>query len=76
MAASFTCDGCGANVASPNVVGFVIRRDYCEPCAQEAAQFLADEEAERLAVQVAFHGKREKLLQKYAKTLAKLPDIP
>lgn len=75
MAASYTCDGCSENVEKPKVVGHVIKRDYCESCAALAEAFLAEEEAERVAVQTAFLGKREKLVKKYGKGGFKLPDV-
>ena len=76
MAASFTCDGCGENVDKPSVVGYVLKRDFCETCAPVAESFLVEEENERMAVQVVFASKREKLLKKYGEVIKKLPDVP
>lgn len=76
MASSFTCDGCGCNLVKPVVVGYIIKRDYCEDCAGIAAAFLEADEVERLAAQSAFQGKREKLINEYAKDNFKLPDVP
>ena len=75
MAASFTCDGCGCNVAVPMVVGHVIKRDYCESCEKVAKEFLECQDEERISVQSVFQGKREKLVKKYGKENFKLPDV-
>lgn len=76
MAMSFTCDGCGVNVQEPARIGHVLKRDYCDKCAPSAEAFLEAEEKERIAVQVVFAAKREKLLKSYTKNLLKLPDVP
>ena len=76
MARSFTCDGCGIAVENPKQVGHVIQRDYCPSCAVTAEEYLQAEEAERLAVQSVFVGKREKLIKKHGAKNFKLPDVP
>ena len=76
MAASFTCDGCGAAVDKPKQVGHVLKRDYCEACTVRAEAFVDAEEAERVAVQVVFAGKREKLIAEFGAGNFKLPDVP
>lgn len=76
MARSFTCDGCGDPVDNPKQVGHVIQRDYCPTCAVKAEEYLQSEEAERLAVQSAFVGKRDKLIKKHGAGRFKLPDVP
>jgi len=76
MAASFSCDGCGVSVEQPSVVGFVLKRDYCEACAKKAQKFLDAEDKERQALRAAFLAKREKLVEKYGASNFKLPDVP
>ena len=76
MARSFTCDGCGNAVENPKLVGHVIQREYCKTCAVTAEEYLQAEEAERLAVQSVFVGKREKLIKKHGANKFRLPDVP
>lgn len=74
MAASYTCDGCGCNVAKPKIVGHVIKRDYCEPCAAKADAFLEGEEVLRETAHHQFCDARRALIA--GTSLAKLPDVP
>ena len=76
MAQSFTCDGCGANVEVPAVIGFVLKRDYCEACAGNAKAFLEEEEKARVVAQSDFTVKRDRIVKKFCKVLTKLPDVP
>lgn len=76
MAQSFVCDGCGANVEAPIVKGHVLKRDYCESCAENAEAFLEEEEKARVSVQHSFAKMRDVLVKKYGKALTKLPDVP
>ncbi len=76
MASAFSCDGCGAAVDKPIVVGHVIRRDYCAPCAEIANGFVDEEEAIRREAQSGFAAAREKLVKAALDHLNKLPDVP
>lgn len=76
MAASFTCDGCGCPVENPEVIGFVLKRDYCPACREEAAEFLAEEEKLRTDLHAKFTTKRQKMIEAMSKRGFKLPDTP
>lgn len=76
MAASYTCDGCGANVVKPKRVGHVIARDYCRECEIVATVFLETEESYRQEVQREFAAKRAALIEQYGANNFKLPDVP
>ena len=75
MAASYSCDGCGANVTKPNVVGRVIKREYCTDCAIVALAFIESEEKLRRDTQEAFIDARAKMIAN-APADFKLPDVP
>lgn len=76
MAATFTCDGCGANVSSPKQVGHVVRRDYCAECAKNAEAFLAAEEDQRALFQERFVENRKQLINLHSNAgKFKLPDV-
>lgn len=76
MAASYTCDGCGSNVAKPIVVGHVLKRDYCETCAPKAEAFLDAEEVLRDACYAQFLTGRQALINTSSMGGFKLPDVP
>lgn len=77
MAASYTCDGCGGNVAKPVVVGFVLKRDYCEECSKNARLFLESENAEREHICARFQEVRKLLIGVHSKDgKFRLPDVP
>ena len=76
MAASYTCDGCGCNVAHPKQVGHVIKRDYCDSCKPKAEAYLEAEELLRMTAQKQFVGARNALIATSALSNFKLPDVP
>lgn len=76
MAKSYTCDGCGCSVQEPEVIGNVLQRDYCEPCAEKAHAFLDAEEVIRDACHAQFVAGRTALVNTYALDNFKLPDVP
>lgn len=76
MAASYTCDGCGAGVKKPEIVGHVIKREYCEACATKAKDFLDAEELLRDACHHQFLGARTTLINTISEGGFKLPDVP
>lgn len=76
MAAAYTCDGCGCNVAQPVVVGHVLKRDYCDPCATKAKAFLEAEELLRDACYGQFIAARQTLINTNSEGGFKLPDVP
>lgn len=76
MAASFSCDGCGAPVDSPVKVGHVLKRDYCPTCEPIAQKFIADEEELRAATQAGFKTCRDVILAGAGAKLKLLPDVP
>lgn len=75
MAISFHCDGCGKTVAEPKKVGKVTRREYCEPCAEKAEAFVAEEEQLRNDLQEKFIDDRAALIARYSVDNFKLPDV-
>lgn len=75
MAASYTCDGCGAPVAVPHRVGHVLKRDYCDDCKVIAEGFLTDEETLRESVQMQFLIGRKSLADAVREKLKLLPDV-
>lgn len=76
MAATYTCDGCGSNVAKPKQVGHVIKRDYCETCAVKAEDFLEAEELLRKVHAEQFIAARQAFINTAATGNFKLPDVP
>ena len=76
MAATYFCDGCGCNLDKPKVVGHVIRRDYCEPCADKATAFIEAEEVLRRTAQEQFQSARNAFISEASKDGFKLPDVP
>jgi hypothetical protein len=76
MAWSFFCDGCACNVAQPIVKGHVLKRGYCETCAQKAEAFLDAEEALRDACYGQFLTARQALINTSSASGFKLPDVP
>jgi hypothetical protein len=76
MAASYTCDGCGCNVATPKQIGHVLKRDYCEPCADKAQAFLEAEEILRRTTQEQFEKARATFIAHASEGGFKLPDVP
>ena len=77
MAQSFTCDGCGCNVAKPKIVGHVLRREYCDSCAENAEAFLAAEEENRAHYQQRFAEIRQQLINVHGQDgKFMLPDVP
>ena len=77
MAASYTCDGCGVNVANPKSIGHVIKRDYCDRCATMAEGFLAAEEDNRKHFQQRFAEIRQRLIEVHGMNgTFLLPDVP
>lgn len=75
MAISYNCDGCGKNVAEPKKVGKVTQREYCEPCAEKAEAFVAEEEQLRKDTQEKFIDDRAALIAKYSEGGFHLPDV-
>jgi hypothetical protein len=76
MAAVYLCDGCGCNVEHPKKVGHVIQRDYCEPCAVKAEDFLQAEELLRKVHAEQFIAARQAFINTAATGGFKLPDVP
>lgn len=76
MAIFFKCDGCGQAVESPKKVGFVIRREYCDTCAEIADRFVREEEKLRKAAQERFVDDRALLIARYSAGNFRLPDLP
>lgn len=77
MARAFTCDGCGANVEKPKVIGRIIPRDYCDSCATNAEAFLVAEEDNRAHIHRHFEEVRSNLIIVHGKEgQFKLPDVP
>ncbi len=75
MATHIVCDGCGATiVGEPEKAGYVIRREYCMPCAMRVGQYSAEVDAlhERLAA--AWKDDLEAIRAKYREALHHLPD--
>ena len=75
MAQRFVCDGCGALIEhEPTKIGFVVRPDYCDACAKNAMEYMAD--IDKLHTDLS--GRWTKGLAdtraKWAKKLQKLPD--
>lgn len=77
MAASYSCDGCGAKVNEPKQLGRVVKRDYCAECVRNAEMFLANEESARDHTRRSFSATRQELINVHGKGGAfKLPDVP
>ena len=76
MSTSFHCDGCGEPVESPVKVGRVLRREYCEPCAAAANQFVDAEEALRKTTHERFATDRALLISRFSANGFRLPDVP
>lgn len=76
MAISYSCDGCAKPVESPKKVGHVVRREYCETCAEIAENFIEQEEALRKATQERFVDDRALLIARFSAGNFKLPDLP
>ena len=76
MAISYSCDGCGKAVENPVKVGHVIRRDYCDDCAQAANAFIESEETLRKDTHTRFVDDRAALIAKYSAGGFRLPDLP
>jgi len=76
MAATYSCDGCGGNVAKPKVVGAVLKRDYCEACAKNAEAFLAALEDNHAHFRERFMEIRQQLINVHGQDgKFKLPDV-
>ncbi len=76
MAASFSCDGCGAALGVPLQVGHVLKRDYCEACKALAEKFVAEEEQLRAATHAGFERARGVIIEAAREKLRLLPDVP
>lgn len=76
MAAIYVCDGCGCNVAEPKKVGFVLPRDYCEPCAVKANDYLDAIESLQQTFREQFVSARQAFINTAATGNFKLPDVP
>lgn len=76
MAIAYSCDGCGAKVDKPKQVGHVIKRDYCETCADKATAFLEAEEVLRRTTQEQFMAARQAFIAQASDGGFKLPDVP
>lgn len=75
MSASFTCDGCKANIDQPTVIGLVTKRDYCPDCAQKANIYLDTLEFLRKASFDKFHEDRSALIARFGEGGFLLPDV-
>lgn len=76
MALAYTCDGCGCNVAAPKQIGYVIPRDYCEPCAVKAQDFIDAVELLQQTAQAQFVSARKAFIETASASNFKLPDVP
>lgn len=76
MSTILICDGCGEPLAVPAEVGHIIKRQYCEQCAEIAEKFLAEEEALRKAAHEKFIDDRAALIARFSADGGKLPDVP
>jgi len=76
MAISYSCDGCGEAVDVPKKVGFIVRREYCERCAEIADRFVREEEELRKSTQERFVDDRALLIVRFSAGNFKLPDLP
>lgn len=76
MAVSYQCDGCGANLADPKQVGFVIKRDYCKECAAKALAFIEAVEVLQKTAQEQFTTARQAFINQASEGGFKLPDVP
>jgi len=76
MSISFHCDGCGAAVDMPKKVGHIVKREYCETCAEIADRFVREEEELRKATQERFVDDRALLIVRFSAGNFHLPDIP
>lgn len=74
MAATYSCDGCGNPIDKPIVLGKIVKRDYCETCAEAAATFTMAEEALRAAAHEKFIADRALLIERFSANGFKLPD--
>lgn len=75
MATKHFCDGCEAAIeGEPQVRGYVIKRDYCEACAEKVDAYQSEMDAihndlsERWVVQI------RQLRKRYHKQVTLLPD--
>lgn len=76
MAATYSCDGCGSNVAEPKHVGYVLKRDYCPECADKAKAFLDAVEVLQKTAQDQFATARQAFINQASEGGFKLPDTP
>jgi len=76
MAISYSCDGCGEAVYVPKKVGHIVKREYCERCAEIADRFVREEEELRKATQERFVDDRALLIVRFSAANFRLPDIP
>jgi len=72
----FKCDGCGEAVDVPKKVGHIVKREYCERCAEIADRFVREEEELRKATQERFVDDRALLIVRFSAANFRLPDIP
>lgn len=75
MAVVHLCDGCGKPAENPAVVGVVVRREYCEKCAEIAQEFLAAEDALRVDLVENFATARKTMIDAASAGGFKLPDV-
>ena len=75
MAVVHLCDGCGKPAENPAVVGVVVRREYCEKCAEIAREFLKAEDALRVDLVENFATARKTMIDAASAGGFKLPDV-
>lgn len=75
MAVSYSCDGCSQPVVNPAKSGHILKREYCEKCAELANEFLKHEEELRKAMHEKFIDDRALLIARYSAGNFKLPDV-
>jgi len=76
MSTVYHCDGCDAPVAEPKELGHVVKRSYCDKCAEKASEFLVAEEALRKELHTWFTDERNTLIETHSRDGFNLPDVP
>ena len=74
MAQVILCDGCGG-VGACTKVGHVLRRDYCEGCAERAAAYQGEIDALHERVAQDWKDGLAEIRKTYSSALRVLPDV-
>jgi hypothetical protein len=74
MAIQNTCDGCGQPVETPNKIGIVLVRDYCDACKAVVEAYMQARDDLHTALASEWDTGATALREEYGAKLEALPD--